>query len=59
MSWSVEFIHPHQKFAPQDWFAYQARTRQASDGYANTEANIWDAQGQLVAISRQTVAVFE
>ncbi|MFT6897320.1 MAG: acyl-CoA thioesterase, partial [Paraglaciecola sp.] len=47
MSWNVEFIHPHQKFSPQDWFAYQVRTRQASDGYANTQANIWDAQGEL------------
>jgi acyl-CoA thioesterase len=59
MSWNIEFIHPHQTFAPQDWFAYQVRTRQASDGYANTEANIWDARGKLVAISRQTVAVFD
>lgn len=59
MSWNIEFIHPHQRFDPLDWFAYQVRTRQASDGYANTEANIWDAQGKLIAISRQTVAVFD
>ena len=58
MSWNLEFIHPHQKVSGSDWFAYQAQTRQAADGYAHTEANIWDKHGTLVAISRQVVAVF-
>lgn len=58
MSWNLEFIHPHQKISGSDWFAYQAQTRQAADGYAHTEANIWDKHGTLVAISRQVVAVF-
>lgn len=59
MSWNLEFIHPHSPVAPTDWFAYQAQTRQAENGYGHTEANIWDAQGELVAISRQTVAIFD
>ena len=58
MSWNLEFIHPHQKVSGSDWFAYQAQTRQAADGYAHTEANIWDKHGTLAAISRQVVAVF-
>lgn len=58
MSWNIEFIHPHQKISSDDWFAYQAKTRQATDGYAHTEANIWDKHGMLVAVSRQVVAVF-
>lgn len=59
MCWNVEFIHPHSTLKPTDWFAYQAHTRQAEDGYAHTEANIWDQQGELIAISRQTVAIFD
>lgn len=59
MSWNIEFIHPHSPVQPQDWFAYQAHTRQAANGYGHTEANIWDSQGELVAISRQTVAIFD
>ena len=59
MSWNVEFIHPHGELKPEDWFAYQVETRQAADGYAHTEANIWDAQGELIAISRQAVAIFD
>ncbi|PKG96021.1 acyl-CoA thioesterase II [Paraglaciecola sp. MB-3u-78] len=58
LSWNLEFIHPHQKMSGGDWFAYQAHTRQAADGYAHTEANILDKHGSLVAISRQVVAVF-
>lgn len=59
MSWNLEFIHPHQPVAADDWFAYQADTRQAVDGYCHSEANIWDARGELVAISRQIIAVFD
>ncbi|WP_340679629.1 thioesterase family protein [Paraglaciecola sp.] len=59
MSWNLEFICPHNDFKAEDWFAYQAVTRHAADGYANTEANVWDACGALVAISRQTVTVFD
>ena len=59
MSWNLEFIYPHKIFNNDEWFAYQATTRQASNGYAHTEANIWDEEGALVAISRQVVAVFD
>lgn len=58
MSWNLEFIYPHHNFAANDWFAYQATTRHAADGYVNTEANIWDTAGSLIAISRQSVTVF-
>lgn len=59
MCWNIEFLHPHQQWQPNDWFAYRAITRQAADGYAHTEANIWDQQGQLIALSRQTVGIFD
>lgn len=58
LSWVLEFIHPHREIEPHDWFAYQAITRQAADGYAHTEANIWDSHGELVALSRQVVTIF-
>ncbi|MFT5676917.1 MAG: acyl-CoA thioesterase [Paraglaciecola sp.] len=59
MSWNVGFIRPHSAFHPTDWFAYQAHARQAAVGYGHTEANIWDAKGELIAVSRQTVAIFD
>ena len=59
VSWSLEFIHPHRPISGNDWIAYQSYTRQAADGYAHFEANIWDQQGELIAISRQTAAIFD
>jgi acyl-CoA thioesterase II len=59
VSWNLELIHPHQEIKAGDWLAYQADTRQAYGGYAHTEANVWNQQGELVAISRQLVAVFD
>lgn len=59
VSWNLEFIHPHKAVNPEDWFAYRAHTRQAADGYGHTEATIWDANNDVVAISRQTVAIFD
>lgn len=58
LAWNLEFLHPHQPVEPGDWFAYRCDTRQAGEGYGHTEANVWDARGELVAISRQTVTVF-
>jgi acyl-CoA thioesterase len=59
VSWNLEFIHPQRTISGNDWLAYQAHTRHAADGYGHTEANIWDKDGELIAISRQTVAIFD
>ncbi len=59
VSWNVEFIYPHSEILLSDWLAYKAITRQASDGYGHTEDTIWDAQGEVMALSRQTVAIFD
>lgn len=59
VSWNLDFIYPHREIQTTDWFAYKAETRQASDGYGHTEATIWDAHGEVIALSRQTVAVFD
>ncbi|MFC4699515.1 acyl-CoA thioesterase [Glaciecola siphonariae] len=59
VSWNLEFIYPHKAVSPSDWFAYKEDTRQAADGYGHTEASVWDIHGQLIALSRQTIAVFD
>ncbi|WP_199609508.1 acyl-CoA thioesterase [Flocculibacter collagenilyticus] len=58
LTWNLEFIHPHSEITADNWIAYEAKTRQAAGGYAHTEANLWDEQGELIAISRQCVTVF-
>jgi acyl-CoA thioesterase len=59
VSWNLEFIYPHRPFAPSDWLAYKEDTRQAADGYGHTEATVWDMHGEVIALSRQTTAVFD
>jgi acyl-CoA thioesterase II len=59
VSWNLEFIYPHRPLAPADWLAYKEDTRQAADGYGHTEATVWDIHGEVIALSRQTTAVFD
>ncbi len=59
LTWSIEFPQPlNTELMSSDWWQYSAYIDYAADGYGHTHAHIWDAQGQLVAISRQTVTVF-
>lgn len=61
LTWTLEFIQPHQaesKALTSDWWSYLANIEHAADGYHHIEAKLWQPDGQLVAISRQTVTVF-
>lgn len=58
LTWNLEFLHPHRPLNSDAWFAYRAVTRQAGEGYGHTDANVWDAHGELIAVSRQTITVF-
>ena len=59
MTWQLDMIQEAVEMPADGWLAYQVDARQAHNGYAHTEANIWDSQGRLLALSRQTVAVFD
>lgn len=58
LSWNLELIQLPAQASGDSWWQYQVNTEFAGDGYAYTQAKIWDAQGRLVALSRQTVTVF-
>jgi acyl-CoA thioesterase len=55
MSWSIDLFR-HD--APEGWFLFRSLSEQAKDGYSCQAMWLWDAQGRLVAASRQVVAVF-
>lgn len=57
MSWYVEFLQP-VALSAGDWFGFEAITHSCQHGYAQEEAKIWHPNGELLAISRQTVAIF-
>ncbi len=58
MTWTFELVGDLDNLQAADWFQYQASTDYAADGYVHSPARLWDANGQLLAISRQTVVVF-
>lgn len=62
LTWTIEFIQPHQstetKALTTDWWSYLASIEHGADGYHHIEAKLWQPDGQLAAISRQTVTVF-
>lgn len=58
MSWYIEFL-PHKQLKSDAWLAFDAFTHHSRDGYACEEANIYNQSGELIAMSRQTVALFD
>ena len=62
ITWNVEMVTPLSQIAPlksTDWLWYEADIRQAHHGYGHTEARIITADGTLLALSRQLVAVYD
>ncbi len=57
LTWHITYIHPIQHQL-HDWFKYKVVTQHADDGYSTEYAYVWDSENHLIAILRQTVAVF-
>ena len=58
LTWTIEFVQPQPALGNTDWLLYKASIEHARDGYGHAGAMVWREDGALVAISRQTVAVF-
>lgn len=59
LTWTIEFPQPlSTQRTTRNWWQYVAYIDYAADGYGHTHAHIWDEDGELVAISRQTITVF-
>ena len=60
LTWTLELIAEiGPETTPADAiFAYEASTDSARDGYAHTHAMLWRPDGELVAISRQSITIF-
>jgi acyl-CoA thioesterase len=58
LTWTIEFIQPAPRASTLEWCQYCAETEHAQDGYGHAAAALWTAEGELMALSRQTVTVF-
>ena len=59
LTWTIEFIQPLRPITSDQWCLYRAEIEHARDGYGHVAAGLWSADGELLAISRQTVTVFD
>jgi len=58
LSWSLEFVRHLPPQPAEQWWRMDAGIVAARDGYSNQDAHLFGPDGQLVALSRQVVAVF-
>ncbi|AHD13820.1 acyl-CoA thioesterase [Pseudomonas sp. FGI182] len=58
LTWTIEFMQPRAQLSTLDWCRYCVETEHARDGYGHAAAALRTAQGELLALSRQTVTVF-
>ncbi|WP_122711165.1 acyl-CoA thioesterase [Pseudomonas viridiflava] len=58
LTWTIEFVQPQPVLDTLQWCSYRAVIEHARDGYGHTAAAMWTPEGELIAISRQTVTVF-
>lgn len=59
MTWTIAFAQPMPSFECSDWLLYRSHVDAAAAGYAHTSAHIWNQAGELLALSTQTVGVFD
>ncbi|MBT8766590.1 acyl-CoA thioesterase [Metapseudomonas boanensis] len=58
LTWSIELAQPLTQLPTNTWFAMQLCSEYSEQGYSACSASVWSADGQLLALGRQTVAVF-
>ncbi|MCK9813940.1 thioesterase family protein [Pseudomonas sp. MAFF 302046] len=58
LTWTIEFVQPLLALSTLDWCKYRVEIEHGRDGYGHTAATLWSPDGQLIALSRQTVTIF-
>jgi len=58
LTWTIEFVQPLLALSTLDWCKYYVQIEHARDGYGHAAAALWSPEGQLIALSRQTVTIF-
>lgn len=58
LAWTFELLQEPQDMGMEDFWQYAVHTDYVHEGYGHSEARLWDKNGRVVAISRQTVTIF-
>lgn len=58
MNWTLELVTPLDAETRAGWLRFDSELTAAGDGYGWENTSIWSSKGELVALSRQCVALF-
>jgi acyl-CoA thioesterase len=58
MNWTLEFVTPLDDAMRNGWLRFDASLTASRDGYGWENVSIWSEAGELIALSRQCIAVF-
>ena len=58
LTWTISFVEQPEDCTASDWWQYQANIESSNHGYSHIDASLWDKNGRVAVISRQTVSVF-
>lgn len=59
ITWQMDFIQPRTELPADQALFYRVKIRQAEDGLAHTEARVYAPSGELIALSRQLVGIYD
>lgn len=58
LTWAVDFVDLGAEPAAGGWWFFRSATTAAGEGYAHSDAELWDPSGRLAVLGRQAVTIF-
>lgn len=58
LAWNISFVDVPEDCSATDWWQYLADIKNSANGYSHIDSTLWDMNGNVTVISRQTVSVF-
>ena len=58
LTWDFDLIGAESTYNGDSWWKYEVNAEYAANGYVYEKAQLWDETGKLVAVSRETVAIY-
>lgn len=57
INWSVNFVQSHPS-TEDGWWLLESTAEDAQNGYSSQNMQLWNSRGELITVSRQSVAYF-
>lgn len=58
LTWNFDLIDTDVDYSENTWWQFNVESKYTKDGYNYEFAKIWDEKGNLITLSKQTVAIY-